>query len=118
VISVTGYRLALVGVCLGLCFGAGCKGKSEATAGSQSPAVLAAQKLPEGTNVLAALDQKDYEGAVGALAKLQQSSSEGELAGDYLTLKLYVKNKLIELSATDAKAAEALNALRLLTQGR
>jgi hypothetical protein len=107
----------VVGLGWGVLF-CGCKGSKEPKIGAPGPAVEAAQKLPDGTNVLAALDQKDYAGAVSGLAKIQQTASEGELAPAFLTLKLYVKNRLIELAPTDPKAAEALNAIRLMTQGR
>lgn len=105
------------GFSLGVLF-CGCKGSKEPKIGAPGPAVEAAQKLPDGTNVLAALDQKDYEGAVAALAKIQPTANQGELAPSFLTLKLYVKNRLRELAPTDPKAAEALNAIRLMTEGR
>jgi hypothetical protein len=114
-----GNCIALVLAGIILASGLGCKAKNQSSAGAAAPEVQAAERLPEGTNILAALDQKDYEGAVAGLAKLQPLvGTAGELAADYLTLKMYVKGKLVELAPTDPKAAEALNSVRALTQGR
>ena len=116
--SLSGNCIALLLAGVILTLGLGCKAKNQSSLGSASaPEVQAAQRLPEGTNILAALDQKDYEAAVAGLAKLQPLVGSGELAPDYLTLKMYVKGKLAELAPTDPKAAEALNAVRALTKG-
>jgi hypothetical protein len=96
----------------------GCKKVDVQPIGAEEPAVAAAQQLPEGTNILAALKSKDYEAAVAGLAKLRDVASQGELAPPYLTLKLYVKGQLMDLAPTDPKANEALMALRSLTEGR
>jgi len=98
----------------------GCKAKVETDAGGpDAAAVAAAQQLPEGQSVLTALDQKDYEAAVAGLAKIQQSiESGGDQESNFLVLKQHVKDKLMNASATDPKATEALNGLRFLTQGR
>src|SRR5438046_2387475 len=68
--------------------GLGCKGKNQTSTadGGATAVVEAAQRLPEGTNILAALDQKDYEGAVAGLAKIKPLVANGDLAPDYLTL--------------------------------
>jgi hypothetical protein len=109
--------LALVGASISLGGGCSKKGTEQAT-GADATAVQAAQALPEGTNVLAALDQKDYETAVSGLAKMREAVTGGDQETQFITLKQHVKNRLIEASATDPKAADALNALRMLTQGR
>jgi hypothetical protein len=104
----------LVGFCLSL--GSGCKPKAEQAV--PGTAIEAAQKLPEGTNILAALDRKDYEAVVSGLTKLQQSVSGEEPEAYLLTLKHHVKQKLFDTSDTDPKAAEALQAMRALDSGR
>ena len=81
---------------------------------ADAPALEAAQKLPDGTNVLAALDKKDYEGAVAILARVQASIT-GDQAADFTFLKQHVKGKLAAASETDPKAAEALNSVRAMT---
>src|ERR1051325_6514984 len=114
---IRGNGIALVLVGMILAAGLGCKGKNQSSGGASAPEVQAAERLPEGTNILAALNQKDYEAAVAGLAKLQPLVSNGEWARDFLTWKMYVKGKLAELAPTDPKAAEALNAVRALTKG-
>jgi len=104
----------LAAACLTLTVG--CKPKAAKVFGGTE--VEAAQNLPEGTNVLAALNQKDYETAVAGLTKIQQSVSGIEQESHLLTLKQHVKEKLIEASDADPKAAEALQALRSLSVGR
>jgi hypothetical protein len=118
-IMTPGNCIALVLLGVILVSGLGCKAKNQSSAagGALPPEVQAAQRLPEGTNILAALEQKDYEGVVAGLAKIQPVVGTGELAPDYLTLKMFVKGKLVELAPTDPKAAEALNAVRALTKG-
>ena len=96
----------------------GCSKKGESAGVTEVTVTQAAQALPDGTNVLAALNQKDYETAVSALAKIHESVNGGDQETQFITLKQHVKNTLIEASATDPKAADALNALRLMTQGR
>jgi hypothetical protein len=103
---------------LALILACGCKEKIKGTVAEETPAIEAAQRLPEGTNVLAALQKKDYESAVAGLAKLQEEVGNGDLAAPFLTLKMYVKSQLIELAPTDPKAAEALSTVRMMTQGR
>lgn len=109
--------LILVAALLGFNAGLGCSGKGPAPAGANEIAALA-QKLPEGSTVLDALNKKDYETAVSTLAKMQQAIPESEQLGDFAQLKMHVKNVLIDASAADPKAAEALSSLRFLTQGR
>lgn len=117
-IKELGCRSAWVLVGLALTLACGCKEKIQGTVAEETPAMEAAQKLPEGTNVLAALQNKDYENAVAGLVKMQEAVGHGDLAAPFLTLKMYVKSQLIDLAPADPKAAEALSGLRMLTQGR
>ena len=111
------FALLLAGVlCAGLM--SGCKKADVTDTGPDSPAIQAAHKLPDGDAVLKALDQKDYEGAVGTLTKMQAAVSGSELEPQYMTLKMHVREKLMDVADKDPKAAEALNALRMSTSGR
>lgn len=104
-------------LCAGLCFGsplAGCSRSPKPA--TETEVTQAAQKLPEGNAVLAALEKKDYEAAVAGLVKLQQESTP-EQQPDLVTLRQHVKNKLLDVSATDPKAAEALNTIRFMATG-
>lgn len=67
---------------------------------------------------MSSLDQKDYEGAVATLAKIQQSVENDEQRSAVAIIRAHVRDKLTEASATDPKATEALNAVRMLTIGR
>jgi hypothetical protein len=108
--------VAMVG--LSILLSAGCKAKVEPLPVDDAAAAReAAQKLPEGSAVISALEQKDYQSAIGALAKVQAGVTP-ELQDHYILLKLHVKNTLIDAAATDPKAEEALNAFRFMTMGR
>lgn len=111
------FILVLLASSLGLV--SSCKPKAtSAAAGGQSEVVEAAQKVPEGTNVLAALEQKDYENALAGLARIQQAVQGTEQEALYVVLRSHVKDKIMELSPTDPKAAEAVPAIRALILGR
>jgi hypothetical protein len=103
---------------LALVFSCACKKSGAGSASSvQSEAMQAAQLLPDGTNVLAAIDRKEWETAVSTLGKMQPSLTP-ELESPFMTLKQHVRGVLIDASTTDPKAQEALTALRMMTQGR
>ena len=68
------------------------------------------QQLPEATNVVAALNEKNYEEAVAALVKLKESVSTDQQRNEYARLNQQVRDKLIEASSSDPKAQEALHA--------
>ena len=104
----------LAGICIVLPI-VGCKKQS--SAGSQAT-TSAFESLPEATNVTAALDQKDYETALSSLAKLKESVSSEEQQKDYRLLIGQVKERILEASASDPKAADALRALQILISGR
>jgi hypothetical protein len=96
-------------------FSAGCK-KSQAPADADQ--IEASLKLPGATNVMAALDRKDYEAALGNLLKIREGvASEQELM-DYMLLSRLAKDRLMDAATTNAQAAEALNVLRSMTTGR
>ena len=79
--------------------------------------IEAASSLPGATNVIAALDRKDYEGAISALVTVKESVTQEQLV-EYAILTSNVKVRLMEAAPSDPKAAEALNVLRSLSTGR
>ena len=103
----------LIGLCWGF-LGTACKKQAASTAGSAG----SYQQLPEVTNVFAALNQKNYDEAVSELVKLKQSVSTEQQQNEYALLTREVKDKLLDASPSDPKAAEALQTYRLLTTGR
>jgi hypothetical protein len=78
----------------------------------------AASKLPGATNIFAALKNKDYEGALTALAKVKEALTTDQQQIEYAVLTSQVKTRLMEAAATDPKATEALNVLRSFSTGR
>jgi len=96
-------------------FGAGCGSRTRPTA---PPAALDATKLPGATEVMAAIEKKDYDGAMAGLLKIKQTVTTEEQQMQYMVLCREARDKLNEAAATDAKAAEAVDALRAMTRGR
>lgn len=94
----------------------GCGPKS--TAPADDATIQASLQLPGATNVMAALEKKEYGEAVEALLKIREGLSAEKDELDYLVLSRQVKDKLMELAPSDAKAAEALAAFRAATAGR
>lgn len=106
--------LAVLGVALCLGIGTACK-KAD---GPIPETTQAALKLPGATNVIAALDQKDYAGAMAVLLKVRESLATAEQQMEFMVLTREVRGRLTEASASDPKAAEALKALRVMMGGR
>jgi hypothetical protein len=108
---------------------AGCGKKAETT---QSPASAAEQpaastpksppasaaKLSGAEEIMAAIDRKDYDGAVAALLRIRQAVSNAEQQVQFATLADEVRIKLLEAAPTQPKAAEALTVVRRITGGR
>jgi len=68
--------------------------------------------------VMAAIEKKDYDGAMAGLLKIKQTVTTEEQQMQYMVLCREARDKLNEAAATDAKAAEAVDALRAMTRGR
>lgn len=66
---------------------------------------------------MAALGKKDYEAAMAALGKIKSEATDDQQT-QVTVLTHEVKSRLLELEATDPKAAEALAAIRAMTVGR
>lgn len=73
--------------------------------------------LPGAPQVIAALDSKDYPGAVQALAQVKVSLTD-EQRLEYNQLSAKVKETMVQAMATNATAAQAYQALRFLEAGR
>jgi 6,7-dimethyl-8-ribityllumazine synthase len=103
---------SLIAVGLLACFSFGCK------KASVDPAVVeGASKLPGAAEVMAAIDKKDYEGAMAALAKVREGLTSEDQTVQYMVLARQARDKMSEAAATDPKAAEAVNTLRAMTTG-
>jgi len=67
---------------------------------------------------MAAIDRKDYDGALAALLRIKQSAVSAEQQVQFANIVADAKIKLIEAAPTQPKAAEALAVLRKITGGR
>ena len=111
--QVTGYMVLILIGFLAV-FGTACGKKTGA-----GPAVVnATPKLPGEGEVMAALEKKDYDGAMAALLKVKQTVATDEQQVQFMVLSRQMKDKLLEAAPTDTKAADALTALRQMTMGR
>ena len=110
--KLSGYT-ALILVGWVTVFGAGCGTRTR-----PAPAAIDATKLPGATEVMAAIEKKDYNGAMAGLLKIKQTVATDEQQMQYMVLSREARDKLIEAAATDPKAAEAVEALRAMTRGR
>jgi len=94
-------------------FGTGCGTKSTA------PTVAVdSKKLPGADAVMAAIEKKDYDGAMAAWLKVRQSVTTEEQQAEFMMLTRQMTGKISEAAPTDPKAADAAAALRQLTLGR
>jgi hypothetical protein len=93
-----------------------CKPKLAPASAVQPDVTAAAQALPDGASVLAALEKKDYDTAVSTLVKIQQAAGTTQEEA-FVTLRQHVRARLLDVADTDPKAAEALNAVRAMTTG-
>ena len=110
---MTRYGILIVmGLLVGL--GMGC-GRTKPT---EQPPAVDTVKLPGAAEVMAALEKKDYDGAMAAWAKARQSITTEEQQAQFMMLSRELKMKVAEAAPTDPKAAQALEALRAVTMGR
>jgi len=125
--------LNAAGLALMLGIGAGCGKKadpkqssaqepatveSKPTSKSAEPASVSTAKISGAQEVMAAVDRKDYDGAIAALLRIRQSVSTADQQLQFATLADEVRIKLLEAAPTQPKAAEALSVLRKITGGR
>jgi len=86
---------------------------AEAPKSASTPA-----KLSGSEEVMAAIDRKDYDGAIAALLRIKQSVASAEQQVQFANIADDAKIKLIQAAPTQPKAAEALVVLRRVTGGR
>ena len=87
-------------------------------ASKSTPTATAPAKLSGSQEVMAAIDRKDYDGAIAALLRIRQSAVSAEQQVQFANIADEAKLKLIEAAPTQPKAAEALGVLRRITGGR
>jgi hypothetical protein len=83
-----------------------------------STATQTYSQLPDATNVLASLTQKNYDEAVAALVKMKENVTSEEQQNQYTLLVRQVKDQLLDAAPTDPKASDALQAYRVMSTGR
>jgi hypothetical protein len=102
--------LILIGLLLG--FTSGCKKSGD------DPKVLeAASQLPGAADVMAAINKKDYDGAMAALMKVKQTLTTEDQNVQFMVLARQARDKMDEAASTNAQAAEAAITLRAMTTG-
>jgi hypothetical protein len=106
------YYTALTLMALTVALGSGC-GKS----GVDRKVLEGTAKLPGTADVMAAIDKKDYEGAVAALMKVRESATSDEQIVYLRVLTRQAKDKMLDAAATNAAAAQAVMTLRMMATG-
>jgi hypothetical protein len=115
---------AVAGLTLVAGLGAGCGKKGDTTSSSEPQSTApkstpAASAKPSGSQeVLAAIDRKDYDGAIASLLRLRQSATTPEQLVQFANLADEARIKLLDAAPYQPKAAEALTVLRRITGGR
>jgi hypothetical protein len=104
--------VAMVAALLVACT-AGCKEKKLDTT-----ALVSASTLPGAAEVMPAIEKKDYDGAIALLMKMREAVTNDEQNSQLILLSRQARDRLGELGATDDKAREAAQSLRLLQSGR
>src|SRR5438094_899533 len=83
-----------------------------------SASVVDTAKLPGAAEVKAALEKKDYDGALLAFLKARWTVAYEEQHVQFVALSGELRNKLAEAAPTDPKAAEALKTFSMIVMGR
>jgi len=117
---------ALVPLAVLLIAVAGCGKKSTPAAdptasGQPAPAedsATTASKLPGAKEIIAAVDRKDYDGAVASFLQLGRSVANEQQKREYAALADEIRVKLLEAGPSDPKVMEALSVIRKVTGGR
>ena len=112
--------ILLIGVCAGV--GTGCGKKASKNEGPSTAADAAAANPNQAATgeeaVMAAIEKKDYDGGMAALAKLKDGITTDAQLVQFKTFCRKLSIKLQGAALTDPKAAEALAALRIMATGR
>ena len=100
-------------VSIALMLGSGCK----RTPAVDASVVEAAAKQPGAAEVMAAIDKKDFDAVLPAIAKVQAQVTTDEQNVQFLLLARQARDKITEVAPNDPKAMEVVAALRALATG-
>lgn len=98
----------------GLAVSSGCKEPP-----AEDPDVIkAAESQPGAAEVMAAIQKKDFEGAVAALNKVREQVTTDEQNVQFMLLARQAREKIAEVAPNDPKAMEIVALLRGMVTGR
>ncbi len=106
--------LVLVILVSGLALSSGCRKPP-----AEDPNVIkAAESQPGAAEVMAAIQKKDFEGAVAALSKVREQVTTDEQNVQFMLLARQAREKIAEVAPNDPKAQEVVSLLRGMVTGR
>ena len=73
--------------------------------------------MPGAADVIAAIDKKDYDGAMAALMKVKQTVTTDEQNVQFMVLARQARARWTKRLSTNTQAAEAVMTLRAMTPG-
>lgn len=86
---------------------------------AEDPNVIkAAESQPGAAEVMAAIQKKDFEGAVAALNKVREQVTTEEQNVQFMLLARQAREKIAEVAPNDPKAMEVVALLRGMVTGR
>lgn len=80
--------------------------------------IKAAESQPGAAEVMAAIQKKDFEGAVAALNKVREQVTTEEQNVQFMLLARQAREKIAEVAPNDPKAMEVVALLRGMVTGR
>ena len=80
--------------------------------------IKAAESQPGAAEVMAAIQKKDFEGAVAALNKVRDQVTTEEQNVQFMLLARQAREKIAEVAPNDPKAMEIVALLRGMVTGR
>lgn len=86
---------------------------------AEDPNVIkAAESQPGAAEVMAAIQKKDFEGALAALNKVREQATTEEQNVQFMLLARQAREKIAEVAPNDPKAMEIVALLRGMVTGR
>jgi hypothetical protein len=86
---------------------------------AEDPNVIkAAESQPGAAEVMAAIQKKDFEGAVVALSRVRDQATTDEQNVQFMLLARQAREKIAEIAPYDPKAQEVVSLLRGMVTGR
>lgn len=86
---------------------------------AEDPNVIkAAESQPGASEVMAAVNRKDFDGVLAALNKVQEQVTTDEQNVQFMLLARQAREKISEIAPNDPKAMEVVAALRAMVTGR